>query len=405
MPSILRRNILANISGQAWSAVLGLLLVPVYLHYMGVEAYGLVGFFASLQAIIAVLDMGLGTTANREVARRTARAETAGESRNLVRTLEIIYWTVGLLIAVLFYAVSDLIATRWVQVRELSVDTVQWAVVILGLTVAVRWPVALYTGVIRGLEKQVLLNGLTAGASTLRGIGAVGVLIFVSPTVAAFLVWQLIAGTIEVAVFGWTAWRNLPGDRDVRHSFDTAILRTIWRFAAGMSGISILITILKQLDKVLISKLLPLEQLGYYTTASIAGMGLYLFITPMFNAVFPRFSSLVSHQDTVSVADTFHRSAQFLSFVVAPMAGVLIFFSHDVLLLWTRSEAVASNAQLALSFFAFGTLMNGMVTVPYALQLASGLAWIALIVNALSVVVLVPLIYVLVNRFGIAGGA
>ena len=70
--SSLKINILANFAGQAWSGLLTLALVPVYIKFLGIEAYGLIGFYAMLQGMLVVLDFGLGQTLNRELARYSA---------------------------------------------------------------------------------------------------------------------------------------------------------------------------------------------------------------------------------------------------------------------------------------------------------------------------------------------
>jgi O-antigen/teichoic acid export membrane protein len=44
-------------------------MVPLYLKYMGAEAYGLIGFFSMIQVWFAILDMGLSPTVARETAR------------------------------------------------------------------------------------------------------------------------------------------------------------------------------------------------------------------------------------------------------------------------------------------------------------------------------------------------
>src|SRR3972149_8616428 len=91
-------NLLANFAGQAWSALMTLALVPVYIKFLGIEAYGLIGFYAMLQGILVVWDFGLGQTLNRELARYSAMPEKAGDARNLVRTLETGYWAIGIAI-------------------------------------------------------------------------------------------------------------------------------------------------------------------------------------------------------------------------------------------------------------------------------------------------------------------
>jgi hypothetical protein len=56
------RNYLAGLSNSIWSALVTLAVVPFYLKYLGIEAYGLVGFLVFTQGIVQLLDVGLGPT-------------------------------------------------------------------------------------------------------------------------------------------------------------------------------------------------------------------------------------------------------------------------------------------------------------------------------------------------------
>ena len=56
---MLKKNLIANYVGNAWSALMSLLFVPGYIQYIGIEAYGLIGLFAMLQAWLGLLDMGM----------------------------------------------------------------------------------------------------------------------------------------------------------------------------------------------------------------------------------------------------------------------------------------------------------------------------------------------------------
>ena len=40
-------------------ALIGVLVVPIYLHLMGADAYGLVGFYVVLQSWMLLFDLGL----------------------------------------------------------------------------------------------------------------------------------------------------------------------------------------------------------------------------------------------------------------------------------------------------------------------------------------------------------
>ncbi|HVA55022.1 MAG TPA: polysaccharide biosynthesis protein, partial [Gammaproteobacteria bacterium] len=85
---LLRTNILANYAGQVWMALMGVAFVPLYIHMLGMEAFGLIGLMLSIQALSMLLDLGMGGALNRELARRSHNADAAVTIGDLVRTFE-----------------------------------------------------------------------------------------------------------------------------------------------------------------------------------------------------------------------------------------------------------------------------------------------------------------------------
>src|ERR1019366_6555691 len=106
----IRGNVVANLIGRLWSSLMNFAFVPFYIKFLGIEAYGLIGFFVSLLAVFFVLDMGLSTSINRELARLEGRQGGRLDARDLVRTLELIYWATGLGIGVMIVALAPWIA-------------------------------------------------------------------------------------------------------------------------------------------------------------------------------------------------------------------------------------------------------------------------------------------------------
>jgi O-antigen/teichoic acid export membrane protein len=400
---LVTRNIIANVGGSVWVGLMSLAFIPLYIRFMGIEAYGLVGFFVTLQALFSLLDLGLSTTLNREIARLSAQEGTEREIRNLLRSMEIIYWAIGLLSATVIVALSHVIAYRWVHAEHLSVATIQRAVMATGLVVAVQWPLSLYSGGLLGLQRQVLLNGINAIAATARGIGAVLILWLLSPSIVAFLLWQAaisLAHTVTVAVI---LWRRLSGPHGSAR-FDGAAIRSIHRFAAGMVGISALAIMLTQVDKLILSKLLSLEAFGYYTLAGTVAASLYRLVTPLFTALFPRFAQLAATDENALVS-VYHRACQCMTALIVPVAVVIAFFSRELLQLWTRSDVTARAAAPILTLLVLGTAVNGLLNLPYALQLAYGWTRLSLTANAIAVLILVPALFVAASRYGAVGAA
>ena len=402
--TLLKKNIIANFGGNIWTGLMGIIFVPLYIRFMGIEAYGLVGVFAALLGVFALLDMGLSSTLNREMARLSAQKDKAQDMRDLLRTLEIPYWLIGMLIAVTVILASPLIAFHWVKVKNLSQDSVHTALLIMGLCVAFRWPMSFYSGGLMGLQRQVLLNGINVAAETFRGIGAVLVLWLVSPTVEAFFFWQLAISAVHIGLIVFYLWQSLPFSPK-KASFRPELLRTIWRFAASMTGITITVIFLMELDKIILSRMLSLEMFGYYTLANVVAMTLYRFIGPVFSATYPKLTSLVEQGAEKEITKLYHQSAQLMSALILPAALVVAFFSWEILFLWSRSPVTADNTHLLVSILILGTACNGLMNIPYALQLAYGWMQLALFVNTVSVLVLVPLMILLARRYGAVGAA
>ena len=96
---------------------------------------------------------------------------------------------------------SGWLATSWVQPDQIPKLTVIQAFTLMGLVIAVRFIENIYTNSIAGLQRQVLQNVVTSIMATLSGLGAVGILVWVSPTIEAFFVWQGLISLATAVVF------------------------------------------------------------------------------------------------------------------------------------------------------------------------------------------------------------
>ena len=398
----LGRNLFAGLANSVWSALIGLAVVPFYLKYLGIEAYGLIGFFVTTQAVLGLLDMGMAPTINREVARCSASGNLR-EAGKLLHTLAVGYWSMAGAIALLIFALAPLIAEYWLQSRQLSTQTILHAVTLMGVVVACRWPIGLYQGALIGAQHLTVSSAINITMATVGSVGAVLMLAFVSPTIEAFFIWQACVGLVYAAAMRWGAWRIIGSPQGVR--FDAGGLKNIWRFSAGMSGVAISSVILMQLDKVLLSKILSLEDFGRYTLAGVVAGGLYVLLTPAFNVIYPRLSALVVTGDTEKLTDLYRSGTRLLAAVLFPIAAVAGVFSEQILLLWTGNPSLASSTAPVVSLFLIGTALNGAMHFPYALQLAYGMTRLPLTINAILVVVMIPTTIFLALRYGAVGGS
>ena len=402
--SRLSRNILANLAGNFWGSIISLIFVPIYIHYVGMEGWGLIGFAMTLQNLLVLADMGLGTTLCREFARSSAAEGEAQHRRDLLRTLEIVYWAVAITGGAAVVAAAPLLARSWLHAQTLSTATIRSALMPMGILMAVQLPLTLYSGGFLGLQQQVRLNIFNVTLWTLRSVGSVAVLALISPSVVAYFTWQAVIAALHTGTIAVVLWRSL-GRSERPAAFRPELLRGIRRFSAGIVGITATGTLLMQTDKLVLSRILTLEMFGYYALASTVAAVSYRVCNPIFASFFPRFTELITLQDTEALKSVYHAGAQLVTVLVAPVAAVIALFSREVLFLWTRNAVTADRTHLILSLLIVGTALNGIVTIPYALQLAHGWTRLTFVTNLVAAVVMVPMIIVLAMRWGPIGAA
>lgn len=398
----LSKNIVANYVGQGWSALMGLLFIPLYIKFLGAEAYGVIGLYSVIYGVFNVLDFGFTATMNRELALYSVRVEKAREMRDFVRSLEVIYWVVGIFIGISIIGLAPFIADHWVNAQKISSDVIQRAIIMMGLLAFLQWPLSLYQGGLLGLQKQVLVNSLSATMNTIRSGGSVLILWLVSPSLIVFFYWQLVVAAIQVLITIAFLWKNLPkGDSIPVFRFD--VIKRIWRFATGIGVASIMTLLRYQVDKIIVSKLVSLEMFGYYVIASSVGNALSSFGGPIFTATFPRLAVLIGGGDLERIKNFYHRSCQLVAAIAIPSALVVSLFSFELISLWTWNLETAKIVAPVLSVIAIGTMLNSLAGMPYDLQVAYGWTKLTVYKSLISFVILAPAIFFFTKTFGLVG--
>ena len=398
-----RHNLLANLGGNGLSLLISLVCVPVYIRVLGIAGYGLIGVWMTLESISNLVDLGLSPTITREMAACSTRAGGAQDARDLVRTLEAGYWAIGVVIGGVIISCASPISAHWLRSNQLPPATLRMAIILIGILIFCRWPMSFYGGGLTGLERQVVLSGVSTVYAYLRSLGSVFILLFVSPTIFAFFVFQIAINVVGTVVLTILLWRCLPPGRTPR--FRPELIRRIWRFAGGTSANTLLWLLTSQLDKFVVSAMLPLESFGYYVLGSRIAACLSAASSPLFAAFFPAFSREAASGNESKLADLYHRSSQLMSVLVLPAALTVIFFAKPLIFAWTGKELVAEQTSLIAALLTTGSAFGCIVSIPYALQLAHGWTRLAFWSNVFALSISAPLFLIFTRYFGATGAA
>lgn len=402
--SVSRLNILANFAGNGWAAIVGLVFSPIYIGLMGVEAYGLIGFSLLIYALALTCDFGFSRTIIKLAAASRVNVEAVSELPVTIKTIEVVYWAIGFLISLVILLSSEFVATTWLKLSNLEHQQAIAAIALISVGFLFQWPVAIYTAVFQGLEKHVQLNLILIISNTLKHALGVLVLVFYSASIDCLFVSYAFTSLLTVIFLRVKSWQLVrQNDLTSKPKIKFSSIKKFWRFSAGVFGTQLLSVAITQSDKVVVSSLLSLEVFGYYSIANSVASLMPLITKPFSSTFFPKFTTLVESKDTASLRSSYFRASELAASVLLPFAFVLALYSEEILNYWLHNSEVAKNSSDVLSFLIVAAAMNGLVALPYSLQLAYGITKLSFYQNLVSLAVQIPLIFYCVHQFGLIG--
>jgi len=230
------------------------------------------------------------------------------------------------------------------------------------------------------------------------------VLLWYSPTITAFFMWNVVVELAQSVVGGFILWHAISKEGySPRFRLDS--IRTVWRFSAGMALLSILTAVSTQMDKFVVSRELTLEMLGYYSVAVAIVSGLYYMAYPINTAVFPRFSELIQQDDYDGLVQALHRFTRLTVAIVTAGSAFICFFGGDVLRVWTNDPSIVTQIEQPLSIMAVGTGWGLSLLIPIAVIYSYGRVRPQLLASAVGVGMLAVWLPYSIQTWGLSGAA
>jgi O-antigen/teichoic acid export membrane protein len=398
--SVVTRNIISNIVGGGLLAVLTIVITPLQVRLLGLEAFGVIGLIAALQIIFTAFDFGLANTVTREIAADHSTDKVS--SRPLLQSVSTVFWVLAMVTCAVVVSFSDSLASRWLKSLGLSSTEMANSITVVALYLALRWPVALYTGVLTGLQRMDLLNLLKVLNGLVR-LGGGCLVLFIHKSLYIYLLWTLISALVEVVSY-WLCTRRVFPSLPMRPKITLSALSPVLRFALGMNGLSILTVVIVQADRLLISKMLSLFELGAYSLAHSTSFITASFISAIGAALLPAYSSSFGKGGQPNMIVEYENASRFLLYSSGLIVFPFIFQGQIILDLWV-GEPAATAASLPLALLSVGFWGSAIVSNAFQLAIASGSPGPVLRISFLSAPIYLLVLYGAIAKFGIVGAA
>ncbi len=400
----LKLNVMASYTSQIYLIFISIAILPFYIEYMGAEAYGLVGFFAMLQGLFNLLDFGLTPTISRQTAQYNAGKESALGFRQLFRALSLIFLVIAVIGGGALLSLDNYIAAQWLNLESLSVKDVLFCLQVMAISVALHWMAGLYRGVISGFEQIVWLSVVNSIIATLKFPGVLLYMYFYGFNIKSFFVFQLLIALIEFAILAAKTYLLLPRP-SLQESIGWSIkpVKPLLGFALTIAFTSSVWVLFTQLDKFVLSGILPLAEYGYFTLAVLVAGGVIQLSAPISSPIMPRMARLEAEQQYDQLRQVYLDATQFITVIVVTAGIVLAGVAKPVLYAWTGDIELANQAAPVLQLYALGNAVLALSAFPYYLQYAKGNLKYHLIGNIISVLILIPAVVWAATHYGAIG--
>lgn len=403
MKQSVRNNAIANYLGTFYALVVGIICLPLYLRYLGAEAYGLVGFFAVLQAWLGILDLGFSPTLSRQAAYARSKPEGFDTFADILKSFELLFALLSVTIFVVMYSLSDIMAANWFIVNELAEEKIAFAVILMGLIVATRFQSTLHRSGIMGLEQQVWLNKANVIFATLKFVVALLFMAFVSADITHYFIYQALIAVIEYVVIRLKLYSLLPKGLNLAPRFVWLQVKKIMPFSLGIAYTALLWVLVTQLDKLILSKVLPLAEFGYFSLVAIIAGGLLQLTSPISQAIQPRLTFLFATGETDKALKLYRNSSQVVATIVFTVAVMLTVYAGPLLYAWSGDLNAAKWGEQVLPWFALGNAVLAMGAFQYYLQFALGKLKLHVIGSTVSAACQIPIITYAAIQYGAIG--
>ena len=402
----LSKNIIANYAGYIYVALVGIVAMPLYIRYMGIEAFGIIGFFAMMQALFQILDMGLTSTMAREAARFRGGGITSNNLSQLFKSMEKIFLSIAMIGGSLLALSSNQIATNWLDVRALNIDEVSSALTLTAITISVRWNGGLYRSYITGFEQLIWLNYLNVGVATFRYLAVVPILAFVDSSISTFFLYQAVVSLLELIILVAKVRFISPKiNATDEKKYEKSLLKNQIKFSLSIAFTGTIWAVVTQLDKLVLSKVLTLTEYAYFSLAIMMANGIMAACGPIYGALLPRMTVLTSMGDKERILAIYKKTTQLLAILVIPLMLILTLFSKEVLFAWTGDIDIAEKSTTILTMYSAGNGILAFGALANILLLSKGDLRMIKLGSSLFFILIVPGVTVAALNYGSTGAA
>ncbi len=397
----LRRNLISNVIGVVVPAIAWLIVVPVLVHSLGEQAYGIYIIALSFAGVLRFLELGLTSAATKYI----AEVDTRGNPEKLELIISsnlAIYIGLGGCITLLCLIFAPEIALLLFNDTELSVNELALIVRLIGVLLALILLRDALSAVPRGFQRYDIYNGI----QIFYGLALVLiqlVIVLRGGHVVELMQGHIIITLVSLVCFVLAIRYLIPGIRLLRFP-DGALLRVMFTFGIYMMIINLGATLLHNLDKVMVGWVVGSEGVAYYSVPTQIAFKVHTGIALIVSFLFPLSSEVQSMGDLSTLRKIFLQSMRLIMLIDGLVMVFLGTFANQILSIWIDPSFALSSAPI-LVFTSIGYFIFALSIIPFNMLVGMGYPRQMAVMNTLAAICVVLGLMVGLSVSGLIGGS
>ena len=319
---------------------IGIWMMPFTVGHLGKSDYGLWMLVASMTAYFQLLDLGYGNGLVRQI----AAADSVGDERavnQVVSTFVVVYAGIGLLALALVGLLTVTVIPRFPNFTPSQVATAQWVMLVMGVRVAVGFPMTVFGAVTTARQRFALNTSIAIVVSLLTALATYlvlsrghGLRVLVPTTTAISLVAYLAYARAARAAF--------PPLRFAPSLFSRRHLREVTSFSLYLFVIDIAIQLGFNLDNLVLGAFLGTSAVAVYAVASRLADYQRQLCNQFNGLLFPVVVGMGARADLPRLQETLLHGTRLAFGLVLGVTVCLVVFAEPLVRTWMGAEFLES---------------------------------------------------------------
>jgi O-antigen/teichoic acid export membrane protein len=393
-------NTIYNMIGQGVPILAAIFAIPVLVHGLGVEKFGVLSLAWVVIGYFSLFDLGMGRALTKLVAEKLGKKQEE-DIPQLIWTTLIVMTVMGCLGTAILVLLSPWLIQSVLKIPTgLRTETLD-AFYLLAATIPLVISTSALSGIMAALQRFDIINYIRLPMGVFNFLGPLLILPYSNSLVAVVSV--LVLSRLIVWIVYWVLSLRIVPSLRKSFTFNRSQIRPVLEFGSWITVGGIIGPLTMYFDRFVISGVVSIASVAYYTTPFDMITKIFIISNALSAVLFPAFSYSFGH-DSNSVKQIYHRSMKYLFLGVFPMLLILSFFAKDIIAIWIGID-FARESFRALQILSFGVLMLSIESIPFALLQGAGKPDVPVKLNLLELPFYIGGIWWLTKTFGINGAA